>query len=153
MYEFLSLNTFTQIQVDDEYDSWHFKGKDGFFITHSIMRAGLKHSAFVYKLFWDPFSYSHFDYLRTKLGQNILTCALKCRIKVFLRFPFASTGCSMPVVVAMALAKPKSCQMLGHGGCKQLHFLSVLRFGTIPQLQLWPLQLTWLRSSEHLNRL
>lgn len=28
-----------------------------------------------------------------------------------------------------------------------------LRFGTIPQLQHWPLQLTRLRSSEHLSRL
>lgn len=38
------------------------------------------------------FSYSHFDDLRTKQGQNILTDALKYRIRVFLKFPFAFTG-------------------------------------------------------------
>lgn len=113
MYEFLLLNTLIKLQVDDEYDSWHFKGKDGSFITRSMMRAGLKHSAFVHKLFWDPFGYSHFDYLRTKMGQNIFMCALKCRIKVFLRFPFATTGCSMPMVVAMALDKTKELANVG----------------------------------------
>lgn len=60
-----------------------------------------------------PFRYSHFGYLRTTLGENILTCALKCRIEVFLRFPFASTGCSMPVVVAMALDRTKELANVG----------------------------------------